>query len=169
MKRYLDKLVMPVFGFIMLFSIVLTSGCGNSDSQPGTLASNTNNAAATTSAITAAPTSAAPATATPVAVPGAYVIAVDCPATGTTDVTIQDFFFSPNNVTVNVNGIVKWTVMGALTHGLSSGDAPDGDGIMNDSGTLKNGGTFCAQYVVAGTFSYFDCLNTAITGTITVQ
>jgi len=34
--------------------------------------------------------------------------------------TIQDFSFTPDNVTINANGIVKWTNNGA-THTVTSG------------------------------------------------
>ena len=40
---------------------------------------------------------------------GLSALIVQCPPSGTTNVTIQDFSFTPDNVTISANGIVKWT------------------------------------------------------------
>jgi inhibitor of cysteine peptidase len=91
--------------------------------------------------------------------------AVTCPASGTTNVTIQDNFFTPNNVTINANGIVKWTNNGT-THTVTSGTTPTPDGKF-DSGDLGTGATFCVQYLGPSPNPYF-CKIHQMTGSVTV-
>ena len=49
-------------------------------------------------------------------------------ATGTTNVMIQDNAFTPQNVTISANGIVKWTNNGPSVHSVTSGTTPNPDG-----------------------------------------
>jgi plastocyanin len=92
--------------------------------------------------------------------------AVTCPASGTTDVTIQDNFFTPDNVTISANEIVKWTNNGT-THTVTSGNTPTPDGKF-DSGNLETGATFCVQFFTTGPHPYF-CTIHQMVGLVTVQ
>ncbi len=79
---------------------------------------------------------------------------VTCPASGTTNVTIQDFSFTPDNVTISMNGIVKWTNNGPSLHTATAGfvDFPTGS---FDSGDLGTGATFCVQFFKTGPHIYY--------------
>jgi plastocyanin len=64
------------------------------------------------------------------------------------NVTIQDFFFSPDNVTIAVNTIVTWTNLGPSEH-----SAVSDTGLFN-SGLLAVGGKFSFTFTAAGTYKY---------------
>jgi plastocyanin len=78
---------------------------------------------------------------------------VTCPPSGTTDVTIQNFSFTPQNVTISANGIVKWTNNGT-THTVTSGTSSIPDGTFS-SGNLGTGATVCVQFPATGTYNYY--------------
>ena len=65
-----------------------------------------------------------------------------------TTVTIGDFFFSPDTVTVNVGDTVRWTNTGIHMHTTTSNT-----GVW-DSGLMANGATFEFQFNIAGSFPY---------------
>jgi plastocyanin len=94
-------------------------------------------------------------------------LAVTCPASGTTNVTIQDNFFTPGNVTISANEIVKWTNIGT-THTVTTGTTPTPDGKFN-SGDLGNGATFCVQFFITGPHPYFCTIHPEMVGFVTVQ
>ena len=105
------------------------------------------------------------------ATPGAFAQVVTCPLSGTTDVTIQDFSFTPPNVTISANGIVKWTNNGT-THTVTA----DFIGFVPrpfDSGNLGTGATFCVQFFrngpLFGPFTYFCNIHPQMTGSVAVQ
>ncbi len=79
---------------------------------------------------------------------------VTCPASGTENVTIQDFSFTPDNVTISMNGIVKWTNNGPSIHTVTAGfvDFPAGSFDSRDLGT---GATFCVQFFRTGPHIYY--------------
>lgn len=64
------------------------------------------------------------------------------------NITIQDFFFSPDNVTIAVNTIVTWTNLGPSEH-----SAVSDNGVFN-SGLLAVGGKFSFTFTTAGTYKY---------------
>jgi len=92
---------------------------------------------------------------------------VTCPTSGTTNVAIQDFFFTDDTVTISANGIVKWTNNGS-PHTVTSGVTPTPDGKF-DSGNLGTGQTVCVQFLATGTYQYFCSLHTSMTGRVIVQ
>jgi plastocyanin len=92
---------------------------------------------------------------------------VPCPPSGTTNVTIQDFSFTPDNVTISANGIVKWTNNGPSVHTVTSGTTPTPDGKFN-SGDLGTGATVCVQFLGIGTAQYFCAIHPTMTGSVTV-
>ena len=104
------------------------------------------------------------------ATPSAFAQVVTCPLSGTTDVTIQDFSFTPQNVTISANGIVKWTNNGT-THTVTA----DFIGFVPrpfDSGNLGTGATFCVQFFrngPFGPFTYFCNIHPQMTGSVVVQ
>ena len=88
---------------------------------------------------------------------------VSCPATGTTNVTIRDFSFTPANVTVKANRIVKWTNRGPSAHTVTSTGT-----AAFDSGTINANSSVCFQFPTAGTFNYFCSIHPTMTGRVTV-
>jgi plastocyanin len=97
---------------------------------------------------------------------GPSALIVPCPLSGTTDVAIQDNLFTPDNVTISANGIVKWTNNGT-THTVTSGTTPTSDGKF-DSGNLGTGATVCVQFFGIGTAQYFCTIHPDMTGSVTV-
>jgi plastocyanin len=99
--------------------------------------------------------------------------AVQCPASGTTDVTIQDNFFAPNSPTISANGIVKWTNNGPSVHtvtsGTDSGPTPDGKFDSGDLGTSGTSATFCVQFFITGPHPYYCKHHPGMIGLVTVQ
>src|SRR3990172_3692240 len=94
---------------------------------------------------------------------------VQCPPSGTTNVTIQDFVFIPQNVTINANGIVKWTNNGPSPHTVTSGSPWDYSADIYDSGDLGTGETFCVQFQGTGTSQYTCTIHPAMVGSVVVQ
>lgn len=94
--------------------------------------------------------------------------AVTCPASGVTEATVADFAFTPANLFVGVNDIVRWTNNGPSSHTVTSGSSPVANGNF-DSGTLSSGGTVCVQFLAAGTNFYFCRIHPFMTGSVTVQ
>jgi plastocyanin len=94
---------------------------------------------------------------------------VTCPSSGTDNVSIQSFFFSPTTLTISRNDIVKWTNNDVTAHTVTSGTTPTPDGKFG-SGNLGTGGTtVCVQFFQAGTYPYFCTLHTFMTGSVIVQ
>jgi len=92
---------------------------------------------------------------------------VSCPPSGTTNVTIQDFSFTPDNVTISANGIVMWTNNETSVHTVASGTTPTPDDIF-DSGNLGTGATVCVRFLGIGTAQYFCAIHPTMTGSVTV-
>lgn len=85
-----------------------------------------------------------------------------------TAVSIEDNFFTPQNVTVPVGTTVKWTNNGAATHTATSGNGtPSG---LFDSGNMTSGQTFQFTFNNPGTYPYYCKIHGAamMSGTITV-
>ncbi len=93
---------------------------------------------------------------------------VACPPSGTANLTIQDFSFTPPAVTVSVGGIAKWTNFGPSPHTVTSGNTPNHDGKFN-SGNLGIGATVCVKFLAAGSYPYFSAIDPLMTGSVTVQ
>ena len=88
---------------------------------------------------------------------------VSCPASGTTNVTIRDFSFTPANVSIAANNIVKWTNNGPSQHTVTSTGAS-----AFDSGTFAAGSSVCFQFPTAGTFNYHCSIHPFMTGSVSV-
>jgi plastocyanin len=99
-------------------------------------------------------------------VSAALVEVVACPATGTTDVAIQNFAFSPGSITIPAASIVKWSNLDTITHTVTSTAAP-ANGTFD---TLVNAGTsVCLKFTAAGSYSYHCSIHSFMTGAVTVQ
>ena len=78
------------------------------------------------------------------------------------DVTIVNFGFTPQNLTINVGNSVTWLNTGASAHTSTS------DTNVWDSGTLSNGDDFSFTFPAAGVFPYACSIHSSMVGTITV-
>ena len=102
------------------------------------------------------------------AVPAVPVMPVICPASGATNVTIQDFSFTLSAITIDVNSVVKWTNTASSIHTVTSTSYPNLDGMLN-SGPMGNGESVCYQFLVAGTYPYFCTFHPSMIGSVVVQ
>lgn len=85
------------------------------------------------------------------------------PCTGTCEVTILDFAFTPATRRISAGSTVRWVNDGPSPH-----TAEDNDGAW-DSGNLNDGQSFERVFPTTGTFEYFCEYHTSMQGTIIVQ
>ncbi len=84
------------------------------------------------------------------------------------EISIQDFAFSPSDLTVSAGTTVTWTNKDGVAHTITSGIPGSPSGTF-DSGNISQNGKFAFKFSQAGTFKYFCKIHTMMTGTITVQ
>jgi plastocyanin len=80
----------------------------------------------------------------------------DDDSTGVATVTIVDYAFDPDSVTIPVGGTIVWINDGQNDHEVENG-APGGSGAGSvfDSGVLPPGGSYSYTFTQAGTYVYF--------------
>jgi plastocyanin len=83
------------------------------------------------------------------------------PASGNVEVSIQNFAYTPQNVTIAAGATVRWTNNDTYAHTVTS------PGNF-DSGNLNQGQTFQYTFNTPGTYTYFCAFHSNMTGTITV-
>jgi len=106
-----------------------------------------------------APMSMAPASMAPVG----STSPSSAPAASGEQVTIKDFKFAPDSLTVSAGTTVTWTNQDSTQHTVTADDG------SFDSGPLAQGGTFTHTFETAGTFSYHCNIHPNMKATITVQ
>ena len=84
-------------------------------------------------------------------------------ASASASVTISDFKFTPDTVTVNEGDSVTWTNDGPTVH---TATAEDGS---FDTGTLRKGESGSATFTAAGTINYICSPHPYMKGTVIVQ
>jgi plastocyanin len=82
--------------------------------------------------------------------------------TTTTQVSIQDFFFSPANVSVPAGTTVTWVNEGNVPHTVTSDDG------QFDSGVLMPGDSYTVMFKGQGTITYHCAIHPSMTGSVTV-
>lgn len=80
----------------------------------------------------------------------------------TKTITIKDFEFGPNTLTINVGDIVTWSNRGPSAHTATA------LGGAFDSGNLDAGKDFSFTFTKAGTFNFTCQYHDSMAGTITV-
>ena len=80
------------------------------------------------------------------------------------NVSVGDDFFSPANITNNVNDEVLWTWTGSIPHSTTSNTGLWDSGVKNGPGV-----TFSKTFSAAGSFPYHCTIHSFMTGSITVQ
>ena len=81
-----------------------------------------------------------------------------------TEVTIDNFSFSPNTLTLSVGATVTWINHDNVPHVVSSAGNQ-----FKKSTVLKTGQTFSHTFMATGTYSYFCSIHPRMTGTIIVK
>ena len=82
--------------------------------------------------------------------------------TTTTQLSIQDFFFSPADVTVEPGTTVTWVNEGTVPHTVTSDDG------QFDSGVLMPGDSYTVMFKGQGTITYHCAIHPSMTGSVTV-
>jgi plastocyanin len=80
----------------------------------------------------------------------------------TTPVSIQDFFFSPANVTVEPGTTVTWVNEGNVPHTVTSDDG------QFDSGVLMPGDSYTVMFKGQGTITYHCAIHPSMTASVSV-
>jgi plastocyanin len=81
-----------------------------------------------------------------------------------TEVTIDNFSFSPNTLTPSVGATVTWINHDNVPHVVSSAGNQ-----FKKSTVLKTGQTFSHTFMATGTYSYFCSIHPRMTGKIIVK
>jgi plastocyanin len=82
----------------------------------------------------------------------------------TNAVTIDNFAFSPADITVKAGTTVTWTNKDSVTHTVTENDGKTGP----NSGDLASGKSYSFTYASAGTFKYHCSIHAEMLGTVTV-
>ncbi len=80
-------------------------------------------------------------------------------SSGATEISIQDFSFTPSETTVAAGSTVTWTNDDAANHDVTSTDGPGVDAATTStfaSETLSQGDTFSFTFEEPGTY-YYEC------------
>lgn len=84
-------------------------------------------------------------------------------------VVIEDFTFTPSEITVSAGTTITWTNMDRAANTATSGDSPSPDGVF-ETDTIDGGGeTGSVKVKRRGTFSYFCLFHPLMRGTVTVR
>jgi plastocyanin len=83
----------------------------------------------------------------------------------TYDVTIQNFAFSPANLSIKAGDTVRWTNRDSTAYHTVTSDS-GGSELISD--VLGDGASFSHKFTTAGTFPYHCSIHTSMKGTITV-
>jgi plastocyanin len=86
-------------------------------------------------------------------------------------VTIQDFAFSPANITVKPGTTVTWTNKDSAAHTVTATDGKKGldNKLVLDSGTINSGQKYAATFSTPGVYHYRCNFHSSMTGTVTVE
>ena len=78
-------------------------------------------------------------------------------------ITIQNFSFSPNTLTINVGDTVTWQNNDSTIHRINASD-----GRFN-SGEISHGDKFSYTFTKSGTYNYYCSIHTYMTGVVIVK
>ena len=86
------------------------------------------------------------------------------PAIESNSVTINNFAFSPSNITVKKGETVTWTNKDTVPHTVIENDSQPGP----SSNTLNSGEKYSFTFTAAGTFQYHCSIHPDMKGTVVV-
>ena len=134
--------------------LVLLAACGSAPSTTGT-------GTTPTAAPTATPTPTIAPTATPTANPTPTPTPTTASSSGNS-VSIKNFSFTPNSLTVKVGTKVTWTNHDSVTHTVTANQ-----GAFNSP--VLPGSSFSFTFTKAGTYAYHCMIHPYMMATIVVQ
>jgi len=82
----------------------------------------------------------------------------------TNAVTIQNFAFSPTDISIKAGTSVTWTNKDSVTHTVTETDGQTGP----NSSDVSPNGTYTFTFTKAGTYHYHCSIHTEMVGTVTV-
>ena len=151
MASGINRLVLLIALLALLAGALAASACGGGSKAKATPAATSPAATPKTT------TQATQAAATPKATQAAAT-----PAVGATSVTIKNFAFDPETVTIKLGQTVTWTNQDSAAHTVV------GDGGI-DSGDLSKGKSYSKTFDTEGTFDYHCSIHPQMTGQVIVQ
>jgi len=83
-------------------------------------------------------------------------------------VTIKDFAFTPQTITVNKGDIVRWENMDPAPHRIMFTDSSGRD-TSAESGVLASYQSWSTKFESTGTYSYYCKIHPAMKGTVVVK
>ena len=83
-------------------------------------------------------------------------------------VTIKDFTFSPQTITVKAGAIVRWENSDPVAHRVVFTD-PTGNIIKYDSSILSPSQSWSQKFNTPGTYTYYCKIHPQMTGTVVVE
>jgi plastocyanin len=95
--------------------------------------------------------------------PGGASSAPASAATGSVEVAIKNFAFTPQNVSIPVGATVTWKFEDQTEHNVTAADG------SFKSANLSGGKTFAMTFTKAGKFPYMCTIHPFMTGTVTVR
>ena len=95
------------------------------------------------------------------------------PAPGTVSVSISDYLFSPDTITIATNTPVRWTNGGTVSHTVTADGGSFDSGALGGTGTdpygaPTQGGKYDHTFAAAGTFTYHCEVHPGMTGAVIV-
>ena len=91
------------------------------------------------------------------------------PASMSVSVTIQNFKFSPESVTVKRGTTVSWINRDSIQHTVTRPLEGGGQAVGPDSGVLNPGDTYSFTYNAVGFFDYRCSIHSSMQGVVEVQ
>ena len=150
-----------VVQYLWAIGLLFTLGaCGTSTTSSASVPTATTAPTATATTTTIAPT----ATTAPTATATSATQTTPTTASGTM-ISIQNYDYSPNTLTISVGTTVTWKNLDNVPHTVADMNNPRSFG----SKLLTNGTTYSYTFTQAGTFQYFCTMHPFMTGTIIVQ
>jgi plastocyanin len=146
MQKHRASTILTARLFLFTVGLVLTlAACGGAPATTGT---------------STTPTTAP--TATPTANPTPTPTPTTATSSGGNSVTIMNFSFSPNSLTVKVGTKMTWTNHDSVTHTVTANQ-----GAFNSP--VPPGGSFSFTFTKAGTYAYHCMIHPSMMATIIVQ
>ena len=159
MRSNLARTGTAILGFILLFAVIAAGCMSSPEGQAPTTTPATPGTPPPTTVMT---TVAMTATMVPATTVPATTVVQTTAAPVVVTVTIQNFTFSPANVTVPLGSTVIWTNLDPAVHQVSS----DTQAFLGNP--MSQGTSYSWTFIHRGTFPYHCAIHPSMKGTVTV-
>jgi plastocyanin len=146
---------LPVLAF-SLFALLALSACASAQEGP----TDTDNTAPTPGAVASEPAASEPAASAPAAGGGGCTTSSEA---GAVSAGIENFTFTPADVTAAVGETITWTNEDSAAHTVTLDDG------ACDTGNIAQNASAGLVFDAAGTYTYHCKIHPNMTGTITIQ